>query len=99
MINKVKEILATRMKINDEDYYRVENCREKLIEILSLDECTTIDILKTLNENEILYLSEVFEEIAFNLKSPAYIKCLEEIQKKYLCIDIADAIETAKDFI
>lgn len=99
MINKVKEILATRMKINDEDYYSVENCREKLIEILSLDECITIEIIKTLNENEILYLSEVFEEIAYNLKSSEYIKCLEEIQRKYFCIDIADAIETAKDYI
>ena len=99
MINKVKEILAVRMKINDEDCYSVENCRKNLIAILSIDECITIEILKQLNENEILYVSEVFEEIAFNLKSSLYIKCLEKIQKKYSHLDLANAIETARDFI
>jgi len=33
----VKNILSDRMKTNDEDDYRIEESREKLIEILSQD--------------------------------------------------------------
>jgi len=59
----------------------------------------TIEILNQLDENEILYTSEVFEEIAYNLKSIAYIQCLKNIEKKYSKIDILDAIETAIEYI
>lgn len=84
MLKKVKEILDKRSKINDEDDYRIEKCRDELIDALSQDELLTIDILNQLNEKEILYTSEVFEEIAYNLQSVNYINCLKYIEKKIL---------------
>ena len=69
--------------INDEDDYRIEKCRDELIDALSQDELLTIDILNQLNEKEIMYTSEVFEEIAYNLQSVNYINCLKYIEKKY----------------
>mgnify|MGYP006987254832 CR=1 FL=1 len=93
MLKKVKEILDKRSKINDEDDYRIEKCRDELIDALSQDELLTIDILNQLNEKEILYTSEVFEEIAYNLQSVNYINCLKYIEKKYPSLDIKDAIE------
>ena len=99
MLKKVKEILDKRSKINDEDDYRIEKCRDELIDALSQDELLTIDILNQLNEKEILYTSEVFEEIAYNLQSVNYINCLKYIEKKYLSLDIKDAIEVATEFI
>lgn len=98
MINKVKEILDKRIQINDEDDYRIEKCREELIEVLSRDELLTIDILNQLNEKEILYTSEVFEEIAYNLQSANYINCLKRIEKKYPSLNIRDAVEVATEF-
>ena len=59
MLKKVKEILDKRSKINDEDDYRIEKCRDELIDALSQDELLTIDILNQLNEKEILYTSEI----------------------------------------
>ena len=53
MLKKVKEILDKRSKINDEDDYRIEKCRDELIDALSQDELLTIDILNQLNEKEI----------------------------------------------
>ena len=82
MIMAVKEILNQRFKINDENDYMIEKKREELIEVLSKDEHSTIEVLKQLNEVEILYTSEVFEEIAYNLQSRKYIECLKQIQKK-----------------
>ena len=47
MLKKVKEILDKRSKINDEDDYRIEKCRDELIDALSQDELynipTTVD--------------------------------------------------------
>lgn len=99
MLKAVKEILDKRAKINDEDDYRIEKCRDELIEVLSRDELLTIDILNQLNEKEILYTSEVFEEIAYNLQSVNYIICLKNIEKKYPSLNIKDAIEVAMEFI
>ena len=99
MLKTVKEILDKRVEINDEDDYRIEKCRDELIEVLSQDELLTIDILNQLNEKEILYTSEVFEEIAYNLQSVSYINCLKNIEKKYPSLNIKDAIEVAMEFI
>lgn len=54
-------------------------------------------MLKTVKE--ILYTSEVFEEIAYNLQSINYINCLKNIEKKYPSLNIKDAIEVATEFI
>ena len=50
MLKKVKEILDKRSKINDEDDYRIEKCRDELIDTLSQDELLTIDILNQLKK-------------------------------------------------
>lgn len=99
MLTIVKELLAKRIAINDEDDYNIEKSRERLIELLSKNETETISILNQLSEMEIMYVSEVFEEIAYNLQSEKFILCLKEIQKKYENIDIEDAIEVAEEYI
>ena len=70
-----------------------------MIEALSKDEHSTIEVLKQLNEVELLYTSEVFEEIAYNLQSRKYIECLKQIQKKFPELDIMDAIKVAEEYI
>lgn len=99
MLKTVKEILDKRAKINDEDDYRIEKCRDELVDVLSQDELIAIDIPNRLNEKEILYTSEVFEEIAYNLQSINYINCLKNIEKKYPSLNIKDVIEVATEFI
>lgn len=98
MLKTVKKILNKRMKTHDEDDFKIEKCRNELIEILSQDETLTIYVLNQLDEKEILYTSEVFEEIAYNLQSINYIKCLQNIGKKYPSLDIKDSIEVAIHF-
>lgn len=98
MLKTVKEIINKRIELYQEDDYGIEICRNELIEVLSKDELLTIDILNQLNDEEILYTSEVFEEIAYNLQSENYIHCLEKIYRKYPHLNIEDAIEVAKKF-
>lgn len=45
MLKRVREILERRMKLHPEDDYRIEQCRNELIEALSQDEWLTIEIL------------------------------------------------------
>ena len=97
MLNTVKNIINKRVKLHEEDYYRIEECRNELIEILSKDELLTIEILNQLDDEEISYVSEVFEEIADNLNSVNYIDCLEKIYIKYPHLLLKYAIEAAKN--
>ena len=99
MLTLVKEILARRIQTHDENDYAIERCRNELIEALSQNEILTINILNQLSEEEILYTSEVFEEIAYNLQSMDYINCLKNIEKKYPSLNIGDCIEVAIAFI
>ena len=52
-----------------------------------------------LTEEEIMYVSEVFEEIAYNLQSEEYIECLKQLVEKYPNIPISDSVETAESFL
>lgn len=99
MLSEVKIVINERIQINDEDDFNIEKCRNKLIDLLSENVIQTISILEQLDENEVLYVSEVFEEIAYNLQSTEYIKCLRDIEKKYPNIDISDSIEVAEEYI
>ncbi|AYE34002.1 hypothetical protein [Clostridium septicum] len=99
MINKVKLIISDRSKLHDEDDYNIEICRERLIEILSKDEESTILILNELNEKEILLASEVFEEVAYNLQSNRYIECLKSISLKYPNLNLEESIEVAEEYM
>lgn len=78
MLKTVKEIINKRAELYKEDDYGIEKYRNELIEILSKDELLTIDILNQLDDEQIAYTSEVFEEIAYHLQSVNYINCLEK---------------------
>ena len=99
MINKVKLIISDRSKLHDEDDYNIEICRERLIEILSKDEKSTILILNELNEKEILLASEVFEEVAYNLQSNRYIECLKSIFLKYPNLNLEESIKVEEEYM
>lgn len=99
MLTLVKEILARRIQTHEENNYEIEKCRNELIEVLSQNETLTINILNQLNEEEILYTSEVFEEVAYNLQSIDYINCLKDIERKYPSLNIGNCIDVAISFI
>lgn len=99
MLDKVKKILTERILLDSEDYYNIEKYREKLIKILSLDKEITINILQQLNKVQVLYASEVFEEISANLNSYDYFNCLILLEKKFPDINIKISIEEAKKFM
>ncbi len=99
MLNEVKKLLAERALIHLENDFEIEKYWNLLIDILSKDEDQTIEVINQLDETEIAYLSEVFEDISENLQSEKYINCLKSIGKKYTNIPIASSIKTAEELL
>lgn len=95
MYKNVVMIITERKALHPNDP-AIEKYWERLTEILSESSSETIELFDICSEEEILYLSEVFEDVAYNLHDELYIECLERLLLKYPNIPIADSIKTAK---
>lgn len=99
LLDKIRNILEKRASLNNEDDYNIEQCREQVIELLSDNQELTIMILNQLTDKEILFVSEVFEEIPYNLQSKEYIDCLRKLKLAYPYLNLEDSIKIAEDFM
>ena len=97
--NEVINVLEKRINTNDNDSYTVYKYRDKLVGLLGKDAGETIKILYELNEKEVLYISEVFEEIAEALQSCDYIECLWKLAEKFPKSNLERCVETAEKFM
>ena len=66
MIEESREIIRKRAALHMSDP-AIEQYRDELINILSQNEDETIQFLKNCSKDELIWVSEVFEEIAYNL--------------------------------
>ena len=98
MRGEIREIINNRKKLHPNDP-KVEEYWEELTEVLVRDESETIDFLNECSEEDISWISEVFEDISEQLNSIVFIKALEKIEKKYPNLDLHDFIEDAKDML
>lgn len=58
--------------------------------VLFFNECT---------ENQVLWFSEIFEDITYKLQDTRFIECLEMLTIKYPNIPIRESIQTAKEYM
>ena len=72
---KVRIVLGLRALLDDNDP-RIEQKWEELIALLSESENLTLNFLQICTKKGLLLLSEVFEEVAYNLQSKKYIEIL-----------------------
>lgn len=93
---EAREIIKQRAALHLEDptIYRYW---EKLTDVLSKDVDETIRFLETCSQEEVEYVSEVFEDISYRIQSKEYIRCLERLNKKYPNANLIDDIREAKD--
>jgi len=70
-----------------------------LTDELSIDEEFTISFLNECSEADIYWISEVFEDISSRLNSRKYIECLNQLDKKYPELMLADDIQEAIEFM
>lgn len=99
LYEQIKKVLSRREKVHLEDDYAIQKCWNELIELLSKDEDNTIECLCLCTSNEVGWLSEVFEEIAYSLQSRRYIECLKKLDAKYPKLNLSICVLVAEDYI
>ena len=97
--NNIKQVLEKRASLHIEDDFQIEECRNRLIELLSINEIDTINFLDICNREEVLWISEVFEEVAYNLQSTKYIECLKKVDNKFTDLNLTNFVKFAKDYM
>ncbi|MET1255835.1 hypothetical protein [Aliikangiella maris] len=97
LISEIKVIVEQVNKLHPEDP-KVYEYWEKLTELLSKDECSTISLLNDLDDSEIVEdLSSVFDDVSKNLQSNDFILCIESLEKRYPDLMLEHMVQAAKD--
>ena len=84
---------------NIEDDYGIQNCWNKMIDILSKDINETVAYLENCSEEDIYFISEVFEDVSEQLQSKEYIECLRKLDDKFPNLDMTKDINLAEEYI
>lgn len=95
---KVRAVLGARALLDDNDPTITQKWTE-LIDLLSEDEGLTLDFLKECSKTEISFLSEVFEDVAYNLQSKKYIELLYQLDRRYPDLELKRHIQIAEDYM
>jgi len=100
-IEKVKLLLSKRseyaeLEKHGGDHPQTDDVWLQLANTIAIDEDEAIDIIDILSEEEIYWLSEVFDDISEKLQSEKFVAYLRKLQKKFPDIDLSVDIEFAQ---
>lgn len=93
------KLVEERKKKHIEDDYGIQECWEKMIDILSVDIQQTIAYLENCTQEELYYISEIFEDISERLQSKTFIECLRKLNKKFPELKMTQDIDLAETYI
>ncbi|PVC66647.1 hypothetical protein C2I27_16870 [Priestia megaterium] len=94
----VRAVLCARALLDDNDP-RIEQKWEELIVLLSEDENLTLSFLKVCTKTELSFLSEIFEEVAYNLQSKKYIELLYCLDQRYPDLNLKRSMQIAEEYL
>lgn len=95
---KVRVVLGARALLDDNDP-RIEQKWEELIVLLSEDENLTLNFLQVCTKTDLSFLSEIFEEVAYNLQSKKYIELLYCLDQRYPDLNLKRSIQIAEEYM
>lgn len=100
MLNtKIDKIIEKRKKLHLEDDFGIQKCWDEITHLLSNNESETIEFLESCSEEQLFWISEVFEDVAHELQSKEYIKCLRKLDKKYPELKLKEDIDIAESYL
>ncbi|UED78739.1 hypothetical protein FH508_0014895 [Lysinibacillus sp. CD3-6] len=76
----------------------ISECWDRLV-IEFTNEFDTIEFLNSCSEEEVYWISSVFDDLAYKFPSRKYLDCIKQLAKKYPEIDMAHDIELAESYI
>ena len=84
LAEELRQILERRSKLHPNDDFRTEKAWEEETELLSRNMEETIRFLENeCTDDEFIWLSEVFDDIARKSQSRAFIDCLYAVVRKF----------------
>ncbi len=96
---QVRKIIEERKAVHPENIFLIEKYWEELAELLSEDIEQTIKFLDTASEEEVEWLSEVFEDVDFDEKTKEYVECLKRLVQKFPNSTIRPSVEVVEKMI
>lgn len=95
-VSYIKKLLKERseLELNNPKLYDYWTL---FTELLSKNIDETNEFLDMCTEDEIYWLSEVFDDISCKVNSRAFIDCLMRLEEKYPNLDLSDDIKSAED--
>lgn len=97
--NLMDRAIAERKKKSIEDDHGIQDCWDKMVDILSKDIYETITYLESCSEEDIYFISEVFEDVSEQLQSKEYVDCLRSLDKKFPGLNLTKDIDLAEEYI
>ena len=97
--NLMDKVIIERKEKNIEDDYGIQDCWDKMVEILSKDIHETIAYLEDCSEEDMYFISEIFEDVSEQLQSKEYIDCLRKLDKKFPNLNMTKDIDLAEEYI
>ncbi|MDM5370055.1 hypothetical protein QUF96_00260 [Bacillus bombysepticus] len=99
--SRAKEILSNRIEIANHGagMSPLDEWWEEMPQILSKDQSETEKFLGERTSEELYFLSELFEDIAYKLKTDSFIRFLKELHSKHPDAEMAEQIKEAEAVI
>lgn len=95
---KVIDLLCERVFMDDNDP-AIDKVWSEITKLLSENAQETISFLLDCTEQQLFYISEVIEDVSYNLKSQEYIDTLLFLNNKYPQLHMEEDIRIAKDYM
>ena len=97
--NTVINILS-QLESQDDNDPRISEQLDDIVHLLTEDENETIQIIESLDENQLAWIAPTFEELSFTFQSSLFIKCIENLAKKFPDIpEIEEEVRVAKEVL
>ena len=95
---KVIDCLCERMFVNN-DYPVILEIWDELTILLSENVLETIDFLNDCTEEQMFYISEIIEDISYNVKSQEFIDALYKLCEKYPNLKMESDVILAESYM
>jgi hypothetical protein len=97
--SRMKDILEKRKRLHLNDDYGIQAAWAEMTNLLSENEKNTITYLEKCSKSDLYWISEVFEDVARNIRSHSFIDCLRILDKKYPDLEMTIDIDHAEQYI
>ena len=88
-----------RVRLDHNDDYGIYRCWNKMTELLGENEALTVSLVLELDREQMIYLSEVFDDLSFRLKLKDFIAALRRRSKELGLQSLQNDIDHAEDVL